>query len=238
MTAGIKFRLRKTARTRFNRAPRNGSFDRDLAYAIIDSTPLCHIGHLVESHPVVTPTFHWRDGDYIYWHGSRASRLLEASKDAEVCLTVTQLDGLVLARSGFHHSANYRSVMIFGRPQLVETPAKKTAVLSRFIEGLFPGRWDLLRPISAREMRATEVMFLPIEEASVKMRTGPPSEPDADTTLPVWAGVIPVTMTPGKPQPCPHNRPGADIPPHVTEFRLRSLPVSIVTTAADPARQD
>ncbi len=215
--------LKKTPLTRLGRLPKRGSYDRDVINAILDATPLCHVGHLIEGRPVVTPTCHWRVDDAVYWHGSRRSRGLLAAENNDVCLTVTHLDGLVLARSGFHHSANYRSVMVFGQPQIVDDKAAKHEALEHFIEGLFPGRWDTLRPPSRKEMNATTVLRLPIEEASAKVRTGPPSDLEEDESLPIWAGVIPLAPAAGALIPCEHNAPELPVPDHVTGYG-ESLP--------------
>lgn len=187
-------RIKQTPLTRLKRARKRGVFDREVVYAIVDATPLCHVGHLVDDQPVVTPTCHWRAGDHLYWHGSRASRMIQACLDGPVCVTVTHLDGLVLARSGFHHSANYRCAMIFGEPQIVDDAELKMASLEQFVEGLFPGRWQTLRAPTRKEMNATTVLSLPIEEASAKVRTGPPNEASGDELLPIWAGEIPLRV--------------------------------------------
>lgn len=190
-------RIKQTPLTRLNRARKRGVFDREVVYAIVDATPLCHVGHLIDDQPVVTPTCHWRSGDYLYWHGSRASRMIQGCLEAPVCVTVTHLDALVLARSGFHHSANYRSAMIFGEPQIVADPELKIAALEQFVEGLFPGRWQTLRAPTRKEMNATTVLSMPIEEASAKVRTGPPNEAAGDERLPIWAGQIPLQVEAG-----------------------------------------
>lgn len=190
-------RIKQTPLTRLRRARKRGAFDRETVYSIIDATPLCHVGHLIDGQPVVTPTCHWREGDHIYWHGSRVSRMIKACLDAPVCVTVTHLDGLVLARSGFHHSANYRSALVFGEPAVVDDPDLKMAALEQFVEGLFPGRWETLRAPTRKEMNATTVLSMPIEEASAKVRTGPPVETPGDELLPIWAGEIPLAVTPG-----------------------------------------
>ena len=152
---------------------------------------LCHVGYVFDGYPVVTPTLYWREGNAIYWHGSSASRALRASQDLDVCLTVTHLDGLVVARSAFHHSANYRSAMIFGTARLVVGDAEKLARLKAMMDGLLPGRWDELRPVSALELKATRILWMPLDEASVKIRTGPPVDDEADMADDVWAGVVP-----------------------------------------------
>jgi nitroimidazol reductase NimA-like FMN-containing flavoprotein (pyridoxamine 5'-phosphate oxidase superfamily) len=161
---------------------------------------MCHIGHIIRGRPVVIPTVHWRDGDDLYWHGSAASRMLEANAVAgEVCLTASIIDGWVVARSGFHHSVNYRSVMCFGRPRGIYQPEEKLLALRGFIERMFPGRWDQLRPPTAKELKATLVATMPIDEASAKVRALPPVDDPEDLGWPVWAGVLPLTLVRGQP---------------------------------------
>ena len=213
-------RLVQTDRTRLRRAPKRGSFDREAIDAILDAMPMCHVGCVVDGSPFVLPTFQWREGDHVYWHGSRAGRSLRAAEGAEVCMTVSLLDGFVLARSGMHHSTNYRSVMIFGRPTVIDDPAEKAARLDAFIERLYPGRVAMLRPMTESEAKATTVLSLPITEVSAKCRTGGPIDDEADYDVPVWAGVIPVRMTIGEPEPDPRNLPGVPVPDHVGGFKI------------------
>lgn len=196
--------LPKTERTRLRRLHQRGDYSLETIYRILDATPQCHVGYVIDGKPYVTPTFQWREGDRVYWHGSSASRMLKTAADAEACLTVTILDGLVMARSGFHHSANYRSVMVFGTARRV-ADADKEARLHAFLEGLYPGRWDQLRPMTAQEHKATTILTMPITEASAKIRTGMPVDDEPDYALPVWAGVIPVNQSIGTPIPDPRN---------------------------------
>lgn len=209
-----------TDRTRLRRLNRRGHFDRETIYAVLDAMPLCHVGYVIDGKPVVTPTFQWREGDHIYWHGSNASRGLRAAEGADVCLTVSLIDGFVLARSAMHHSANYRSVMVFGQPTPVTDPAEKAEKLGRFVESLYPGRWDGLRPITEQEVKATAILGMPIEEASAKIRTGGPVDDEADYALPIWAGIIPVRYAVGEPEPDPRNLPGVVAPAHVEDFSI------------------
>ncbi len=209
-----------TERTRLRRRHQRGHFDRETIHAILDVTPLCHVGYLIEGRPSVTPTLQWREGEAVYWHGSSASRALRASGGMDVCLTVSLLDGLVLARSAFHHSANYRSVMLFGRATEVADPALKAAKLRTFIERLYPGRWDALRPITDQELKATTVLALPIAEASAKVRAGGPIDDEADHAWPVWAGVLPVRPVWGRPEADPRNPVGVPEP----DYLGRALP--------------
>ncbi len=190
------------------RARERARYERAEIDAILDAGIVCHVGFVHEGMPVVIPTLYWREGDRIFLHGSTASRLLNAVAGADACVTVTHLDGLVLARSAFHHSANYRSVCLFGRPAPV--PAnEQEAHLRAFMEGLFPGRWDALRPVRARELRATRLLSMPIREASAKVRSGPPDEPAADRRWPVWAGVLPLVAAWGPPLPDANAAAGA-----------------------------
>lgn len=185
--------LGTTERTRIRRAPARAVHDLAVLNAIIDESYICHVGFVVDGSPVVIPTLGWRVDDQIYFHGSRGSRMLKVFKDgAEACVTFTLLDGLVMARSAFHHSANYRSVVVFGHPTLVEDQQQKLDLLEVFMEQIAPGRWDRLRETNQQEIASTDVLSLPLTEASVKVRTGDPVDDNADMDHPVWAGVIPV----------------------------------------------
>ena len=189
-----------TARTRIKRLPKRARYDRDTVYAILDAGFVCHIGYVIDQHPFVTPTAYWREGDAVYWHGSSKSRMLMAlEKSPSVCLTVMHLDGLVVARSGFHKSVNYRSVMLFGKPYKVTEPEEKLAKMEAFVERLYPGRWKDLRPVNKQELKATTVLGMHIEEAVAKVRTGGPVDDDEDYALPIWAGVVPVKQVLGEP---------------------------------------
>ncbi|MBT5773779.1 MAG: pyridoxamine 5'-phosphate oxidase family protein [Dehalococcoidia bacterium] len=204
-----------TNRTKLTRAPDRGHHDRETIDAVLDAGLLCHVAYVFDGAPVVTPTLYWREGDRVYWHGSSASRMLRQSAGTEVCLTVSHLDGIVLARSGFHSSINYRSVMLFGTAEQVPDE-EVAAVLDHFIEHLAPGRLETLRPPNPQELKATTVLSMPIEEASAKIRTGPPGDDEEDYALPIWAGVIPVTTTLGNPIPDPRLTVGIELPPDVT----------------------
>jgi nitroimidazol reductase NimA-like FMN-containing flavoprotein (pyridoxamine 5'-phosphate oxidase superfamily) len=173
-------------------------YDRDTVHAVLDAAPLCHVGHLIEGRPVVIPTLHWRHGESVFWHGSSASRMLRANAaGGEVCLAATLLDGWVVARSGFHHSANYRSVMCFGEPRLVDDPEEKLAAMAGFVDRLFPGRWATLRPPTTQEVKATSILSMALSECSAKIRTGAPVDDEDDLEWPVWAGVMPLHTTAG-----------------------------------------
>lgn len=210
-----------TERTRLRRLHERGSYDRKTIYAILDAGLLCHVGYVIDGSPYVTPTNYWREGGRVFWHGSSASRMLRhQAAGAPVCLTVSYLDGLVLARSGFHHSVNYRAVMIFGEAELITDPEAKTAHLKAFVDGLFPGRWDELRPMTDQELKATTILAMPIDEASAKVRTGPPKDDEEEFALPVWAGELPIETTIGKPVPDPQLRDGIAPPDYLDRFQL------------------
>ena len=206
-------------RVRVRRLHERGAYDRATIDAILDAQPVAHVGYAIDGAPFVTPTLQWREGDHVYWHGSAASRMLERCDGAEVCVTVTLVDGLVLARSAFNHSVNYRSVMLLGRARLVSDPAEKEARLRRFVDALFPGRWDQLRPATVQEMKATSVLGLTIDEASAKIRKGPPKDDAEDCALPIWAGVIPLRTEVLAPVDDPKLAPGIPVPAHVRDFR-------------------
>jgi len=200
-------------RTRVKRLPERGKYDRDTMYAIIDAAVTCHVGYMIEGQPFVTPTACWREVDHIYWHGSAASRMLRAqSGGIPVCVTVTHIDGFVLARSAFHHSMNYRSVMALGNAEIVTDDGAKLAALQRFVERLVPGRWTTLRPTTSQELKATTVLRLSLTEASAKVRIGPPKDDAEDYDLPIWAGVVPVRVDVGRPEPDPALRVKAQAP--------------------------
>ena len=204
-----------SARTRVKRLPKRGRYDRETIDSILDAGLLCHVAYVIDGQPYVTPTAHWREGDHVYWHGSSASRMLRAlDTGIPACLTVSLLDGVVLARSGFHHSMNYRSVMVLGTAERVPDEAK-LAALEAFSERIAPGRWPKLRPPTAQEVKATTILRLPIAEASAKIRTGPPGDDEEDYDWPVWAGVVPVRLVTGTPEPdprvLPDIEPGEDV---------------------------
>ena len=192
-----------TPRTRLRRLHDKAAYDFDTIAAVLDAQPLAHIGHLVTGAVCVTPTLQWREGDRVFWHGSSASRMIKAALAAPVCLTVTTLDALVLARSGLEHSVNFRSVMVFGQPEAVTDPKAKALHLEAMMEGLVPGRWPLLRPLTTQDLKATAVLSLPLTEASAKIGAGPPTDPPEDMDWPVWAGIIPIAQVLGPPEPAP-----------------------------------
>jgi len=189
-----------SARTKLRRLPDQGRYDRTTIDAILDAGLICHVGFVEDGLPVVIPMLYARDADRIIMHGSSASRLTQAlSTGLDACLNVTLVDGLVLARSAFNSSMNYRSVVIFGRATAIKDPADKTRALRLFSEHIMPGRWEEIRPPKDIELTATFVLQMPIEEASAKVRTGPPKDNAEDLDLPMWAGVVPLKLRRGEP---------------------------------------
>ncbi|MFM9903287.1 MAG: pyridoxamine 5'-phosphate oxidase family protein [Pyrinomonadaceae bacterium] len=212
----------KTTRTTVKRIPKRGQYDRDTINAILDEAFICHVGFAVDGQPYVIPTGFARVGEDLYIHGSAASRMLrELSKGIDVCVTVTLLDGLVLARSAFNHSMNYRSVVILGRAEFVSDADEKYAALKTLTEHFVPGRWEDVRWPTELELKATTVLRLPIAEASAKIRTGPPIDDDEDYSMNVWAGVLPLTLTPGDPVTDPKLASNIETPEHVLNYKRR-----------------
>ena len=206
--AGPKEPLRKTARTTVKRLPDRGSYDRDTANAILDEALICHVGFAMDGQPFVIPTIHARIGDTLYLHGSAASRMLREGKTLPICVTVTLVDGLVMARSAFHHSINYRSVVVLAQAREVTEPEEKVAALRAIVEHVAAGRWDEVRWPTELELKGTTVLALPIDEASAKIRKGPPSDDEEDYARDTWAGVIPLRMVSGDPIADPRLREG------------------------------
>ncbi|NBE99202.1 pyridoxamine 5'-phosphate oxidase family protein [Nonomuraea sp. KC401] len=207
--------LSTTSRTRLGRAKERGSTDRNDLYEVLDTALVCHLGVVVDGHPMVVPTGYGRIGDTLYLHGSTGARSLRAGDGSEVCVTVTHLDGIVLARSIFNHSFNYRSAIIYGRPRLVTDPDERMEALRALSEHLAPGQWDYARRPSRKELVATSVLALSLEEASVKIRRGAPKDEEEDYELPVWAGVVPIVTSYGEPEPDPVLPEGIATPVHV-----------------------
>jgi uncharacterized protein len=205
--------LSTTPRTTLNRSKDRARTDREDLYAVLDAGLICHLGVVVGGAPMVIPTGYGRIGDTLYLHGSTGATSLRNA--AEVCVTVTHLDGVVLARSAFHHSVNYRSAMIYGAARLVDDPDERYAALRAITEQLAPGQWDVVRPPDKKELAKTAVLALPLTEASVKVRTGPPIDDEEDYDLPVWAGVLPLTVGWGTPQPDPRLPQDVTVPPHI-----------------------
>lgn len=212
--------LQVTERTTLKRAPRRGSFDRETIYKILDEAFVCHVGFTIDQRPVVIPTAYARVGDDLLIHGSTVSRMLiTLAMEVDVCVTVTLIDGLVLARSAFDHSLNYRSVMIFGKAKVLIDRQEKVAALRAFTEQIIPRRWDEVRPPNVQELKATTVLVLPLQEVSAKIRTGAPIDNEQDYELDIWAGVIPLKLSVGEPIADERLKEGISIPPSVLNYK-------------------
>ena len=210
-----------TERTRVKRMGYRGHYDRETIHGILDAGLMCHVGYLFDGHPFVTPTAYWRQDDRVYWHGSSASRMLRHQKGGvPVCFTVALLDGLVLARSGFHSSINYRSVMAFGNAEPVLEEDEKLQGLEDFVERLTPGRWNELRAVQKQELKGTLVMSLELEEVVAKVRSGPPADDDEDYALDVWAGELPIRQATGTPVDDPRLAAGISQPAYLDALSL------------------
>ena len=209
-----------TSRTKVKRLPERGQYDRDTIYAILDEAMICHVGFVIDGQPYVIPTGFARIDDDLYIHGSAASRMLRnLSKGIDVCVTVTLIDGLVLARSAFHHSINYRSVVVLGKAELIEDVDQKHKALEAFTDHIIPGRWADVRWPTELELKATSVMKLPIDEASAKIRTGDPKDDEGDYEMNVWAGVLPLHLQTDDPVSDQKLPNGIELPKYVSEYR-------------------
>ncbi|HZP91074.1 MAG TPA: pyridoxamine 5'-phosphate oxidase family protein [Actinomycetota bacterium] len=209
-----------TERTRVHRHPERGTHDREVVERTLDEALFCHVGYVVDGSPRVLPTIHVRVHDTIYIHGSSASHMLRAIRGgAEVCLVATILDGLVLARSAFNHSMNYRSAVVFGPAREVTDPDEKWMAQRALVEHVCPGRAEQARMPDERELAQTSILAIPLREASAKVRTGPPKDDEEDLSLPVWAGVLPLRTTAGEPIDAPDLAPGIAPPANVTGYR-------------------
>lgn len=218
-----KSQIGVTARTRLRRLPKRGAFDRETIYSILDEGFICHVGFAVDGKPFVIPTGYARIGDRLVIHGSAASRMMrELAGGIDVCVTVTLIDGLVLARSAFHHSMNYRSVVVFGTAQLVTGEDEKMEALEALTEHIVPGRWPDVRWPTPLELKATTVLTLAVEEASAKVRTGDPIDDEEDYEMDVWAGVLPLEMKTGAPVNDTRLNEGIGIPAHVAGYQRRN----------------
>ena len=215
------YALSATDRTRLRRHSERGRADRAELYEVLDAGMICHFGVIMDGSPVVLPTAYGRRGDTLYLHGSSANRSILAAAGQPVCVTITHLDGLVCARAAFNHSANYRSAVVFGTGRLVTNDTERLAAFRAVTEQLIPGRWDTLRLPTRKELAATAALAVPLAEASVKIRTGPPADDEADLGADAWAGVVPVAMTFGEPRPDPALRPGIAVPDHIAALQLR-----------------
>jgi len=205
---------------RVKRRHDRGHYDHETVHALLDAAALCHVSYVIGGQPYCTPTLFWREGSRLYWHGSSASRMLRNLSSGEpACLTVTHLDSLVLARSGFNHSADYRSVMAFGRATLVTSPEEKRHALTMMVDRFFPGRTARLRPISAQEFKATTVITMTIERASAKIRAKGVGDDEEDYLLPIYAERLPVRTVIGDPEPCPRLLAGVSRPDDLAGYR-------------------
>jgi uncharacterized protein len=208
-----------TDRTQIKRLPKRGAYDRETVYRILDEGFVCHVGFVVDGQPYVIPTGYGREGDTLYIHGSAASRMLHTlSEGVPVCVTVTLLDGLVLARSAFHHSMNYRSVVILGKAAIIENQGEKMKALRILSEHVVPDRWNDVRPPNEQELKSTTVLALPLLEASAKTRSGPPVDEEEDYALPVWAGVLPLGIRASAPVSDPRGNPQIQPPNYVLRY--------------------
>lgn len=209
-----------TERTTVRRLPKRASYERETVYKILDEGFICHVGFIIDGRPFVIPTGYGRSGDQLYIHGSAASRMLRTLREGiDVCVTVTLVDALVLARSAFHHSMNYRSVVIFGRARVVEDEDEKMEALRAFTDHVMLRRWEEARLPNGNELRATLVLALPLAEASAKIRTGPPVDDKEDYGLPVWAGELPLRLATGAAVPDPRLPDGVELPQYVRDYR-------------------
>jgi nitroimidazol reductase NimA-like FMN-containing flavoprotein (pyridoxamine 5'-phosphate oxidase superfamily) len=212
-------KIPQTPRTTLKRLPQRGSYDREIINQILDEGFICHVGFSVDGRPFVIPTGYARVGDSLFIHGSQASRMLRTLEQGiDVCVTVTLLDGLVLARSAFNHSMNYRSVVVLGNARVVDDPEEKLEALRALSEHMIPGRWDDVRQPSERELQLTTVLSVPLNEASAKVRTGPPLDDEEDYDLPVWAGLIPLRLVAGTPIDDPRSPENSGPPKYAVEY--------------------
>lgn len=207
-------------RTQVKRYNWLAKYDPETIYAILDAMPMCSVGYVHEGKPVVTPTMQWRDGNRIFWHGSSASRMLRAVDQQEVCVNVSIVDALVLARSAYNYNLNHRSVMVFGAARRVTDEQEKRTQLANFVNKVIPGQWDRLRPVSDKELKATTLMSLELTEASAKLRCGHTEDDEEDYEFPVWCGLIPVGFRFDAPIADPRNLPGVEMPEDVLRFRM------------------
>jgi nitroimidazol reductase NimA-like FMN-containing flavoprotein (pyridoxamine 5'-phosphate oxidase superfamily) len=216
----MKSTLAPSPRATVRRHPERGAYDRETIDRILDEALICHIGFIADGLPWVMPTMYARQGDLLYVHGSPVSRMLRAtSAGADICITVTLLDGLVLARSVFNHSMNYRSVVVIGKSEEVTETDQKMIAFKALVDHVLPGRWDDSRRPTDKELRATMVLKLPIDEASCKLRSGGPGDPSDDVELRFWAGELPIRLVPGEPVPAADLPSGLAVPPYVSGYR-------------------
>jgi len=207
-----------TDRSRVRRLPERGRYDTETIHQVLDEALICHLSFATDSGPVVIPTIHARVGDTLYLHGSHASRMMRSIVGEDVCVAATIVDGIVAARALFHHSLNYRSVVVFGTTRVVEDDDERMAAFRAITEHVLPGRWEEGRQPNVKEDKGTKLLALEISEASAKVRTGPPGDDDEDLDSGIWAGVIPIASVAGEPIPAPDLEPGVPVPPSVIDF--------------------
>ena len=212
--------LERTSRSQPMRHSGRGSFDRETVNAILDAALLCHVGYALDGAPLVTPTLFWRDGERVFWHGSAASRALQTQAGCKVCLTVSLLDGIVLSRSAFNHSVNYRSVMLFGTARSVNDSGEKLLVLEKLMERIARGRWGEVRQPTESELKATSVLWMDIREGAAKIRAIPVGDEPADRDQSVWAGVVPIMTSLGEPEPAAGLASDIEMPDYLSKIRL------------------
>ncbi|MGI9667518.1 MAG: pyridoxamine 5'-phosphate oxidase family protein [Acidimicrobiia bacterium] len=210
----------KTPRSEVRRLPERGAYDSETIHRILDEAMICHISFSTDDGPVVIPTIHARVGNTLYLHGSHASRMMRGIVERDVCVAATIVDGIVAARSLFHHSLNYRSVVVFGTPRVVEQPDERTVAFKAVTDHMLPGRWDEARRPSEKEDKGTKLLALDITESSAKVRTGPPGDDPEDMNSGIWAGVIPLSTVAGAPEPSPDLEDGVDMPPSIRDYGL------------------
>ncbi len=205
---------------RVKRTPTRGRYDKASVHAILDAALVCHIAYVVDGRPYCTPTSFWREGDHLYWHGSSASRMLRTqAQEVEVCLTVTHVDALVMARSGFHHSVNYRAAMVYGRAHLIEDTDEKLRLMDAFVDRIYPGRSKLIRQPTPQEFKATAMMGMEIETASGKIRDKHVDDEEEDYAgVPAWSALYPITQVLGTPSECVRQIPGLTRPDNMVDF--------------------
>ncbi len=221
MSENTADRYKQTKKTKVRRLFKRAAYDKETVHAILDAALLCHVGYVIDGQPFVTPTIHWREGERLYWHGSAASQALKVQKTGvPVCVTVSMLDGLVLARSGFHHSVNYRSVMAFGTASEVVDPKIKEHHLDMLIERIAPGRAKEIRPVTKQELKGTTLVGMDLDEVVAKVRTGPPVDDDEDYALDVWAGVLPIHQLAGPAIRDPKLKKGIRAPKYLKTFEI------------------
>jgi nitroimidazol reductase NimA-like FMN-containing flavoprotein (pyridoxamine 5'-phosphate oxidase superfamily) len=229
--------LSTTERTTLHRLRERGATDRSALYAVLDAGLICHLGVIIGDSPVVLPTGYGRIGETLYLHGSTGNRSFQFARDRDICVTVTLLDGLVCARSVFHNSMNYRSAVIFGTPRVVTDPGERLAAIEAITKHLIPGRWQNSRKPTKKELAATSVLALSLDEASVKIRTGEPKDEDEDYELDYWAGVLPMALTIGQAIPDPLLRPEIKVPAHIAALEHRDAGQPLAA-ASDEAVSD